>query len=477
MLFVRLLFGCEYIYVTIYMLPTGSRGKKLSKKEMDTQQEISRNKEAVAWSQSSRVKKCNLLDVFMVANIPTDWLEVPRAGLEARLFYDAHAVDIKSSIKKKGFLKVRIEVLVFAGELRGAGIDPDNMVFDITKPKPPGVHFYAIIGAHSTGAVQSLHSDRPKHADWLKCPCVLLCCEDTEANVDLAVVYGGIDNMVGDTKKALNVWDITQALHTHRVRIEARNMDKKRTREAWVKAKSDVCSRHAKVNAASLGSLLVVAQFMGKTWDLIFKIMMGKCADVDNKKIVVPSNLAWAKDMAGIPDVDLQRWLKRMVNADFTAKDFSNRCLLYKKQVRVQQDITEYINTMRPDDELADFTAVGQKYVAFRKRELFDSLVNWCGALAKEKLNQHVQDVCRDILDAHDRAVANETEVNFVLLFACIIQIHNMFVCVTGKNGCTYQYVRHRVPYNHGKWSNSEVVSLRCRRHGQHHPPNEIWYC
>ena len=420
----------------MFDLLTGARGKKQTKKELDAQYEIARNKQAIAWALKHRVEKCNLLDKFMTAQIPTAWLEIPRGDLASRPYYKEHARLVKEFIKVKGLLKIKIEVLVFRGELEAAGIDPDNMIFDITKPKPPGIHFYAIIGAHSTGAAGALHADRPKHADWLIVPCIMHCCEDTDENSELAVVYGGIDNMVADQGKKLDVWDVTVALHVHRCRVLSRPREKKAAKAMWAKAKADVMSRFSKLNSATMGSLEVVAGHMGETWDLIYVIMMGECPDINQKKIVKPTNLAWAKDMSNIPLLDLNRWLQRVVSGEYATKDFLNRCIqnLYKKQLRVQSDICEYVNTMRPDEEHKDFAAVGKKYKAFFRREVFDQMVNWCGAVAKEKLNVHVQDVCRDILDAHDRSIRNEEEVSFVLFYYvnrryCKIC---MCVCVTG---------------------------------------------
>jgi hypothetical protein len=269
----------------------------------------------------------------------------------------------------------------------------------------------------------------------------------------------GNNNMVGEPKKPLNVWDITEALHQHRVRIAVENMDKKRIKEAWVKAKQCLqapCQSQSSLLGFPAGSGTEYGQDLGSH----FPNDDGEVRPCGQQKIVVPDNLDWAKDMAGIADVELQRWLKRMVNGDYTAKDFQNRCLLYKKQLRVQQDITYFINTMRPAEELKNFTEVGQKYAAFRKPDLFDTLVDWSGDVAEEKLNQHVQQCCRVILDAHDKAVAIETEVSVAYCFECTVYMLNMCVCVTGKKGCSCQFVRHGVPVNHGKWSNCEVVSL-----------------
>lgn len=183
----------------------------------------------------------------------------------------------------------------------------------------------------------------------------MMCCEDTDENTELAVVYGGIDNMVNDQKKKLDVWDVTVSLHVHRVRIASRPRDKKAAKAMWARAKADVMSRFSKLNQATMGSLEVVAGHTGETWDLIYQIMMGECPDVKQKKVAKPANLAWAKDMAHIPLVDLNRWLKRVVTMEFSTKDFHNRCVLYKKQLRVQNDIWEYVSIMRPEDDFKNF--------------------------------------------------------------------------------------------------------------------------
>ena len=371
----------------------------------------------MAWGHTTRVRRSNLLNEFMVTDLPTGWLEVPGKVLLSRLFYEEHSVEIKELIAAKGLLNIKIEVLVFRHQLEAAGIDPDHPNFDVTKPKPPGVHFYSIFGAHSTGAALSLHLNRPKHADWLTCPVIMHVCEDTEENRSLAQVYGGIDNLVHDSQKKVDHWDVTASLHQARLTIEASGRSKPDRKLMWAKAKTDIKSRSSVPNQATMGSLESLSGHMGQTWDLLYQIMMGQCPDVKQKKIVKPINLAWTKDMSNIPANYLIRWLKRVVTGEYATKDFITRCGEYKKQQRVQNDITDYVNQMRPGDEHKDFSSVCRKYVAFQVKATFDTMVRWCGAVAKDKLNSYVQDKVHQILVDHDRGRGMEVEeVSFVFL-------------------------------------------------------------
>jgi hypothetical protein len=378
----------------------------------------------VAWGRATRVRKGNVLNEFMYSEIPTAWLERPDEHLESRLWHQDHSDEIQNLMKEKGLLNIQIEVLVYKHELVNAGIDPDAPDFDITGPKPKGVHFYSIVGAHSTTAALALHLNRPKHADWLICPVIMHVCEMTPENQALALVYGGLDNMVHDSQKKVDHWDVCARLHQARVNIKATGKPDKEQKVMWKKARADIKSSCQVKQIATMGTLEALSAHMGKTWKLLYKIMMGQCPDQKKVKIVKPANLAWTKDMSNIPEDFLERWLQRVVTGEFSAKDFLNRCNEFKKRQRVQNDITDYVNQLRPEECHKDFTSVARKYVALRDKDTFDTMVRWCGAVAKDRLTKHVQDSVYNILKDYDTLMGRDEEevrIYFCFLYWCSI--------------------------------------------------------
>ena len=97
------------------------------------------------WVEKHRVKNCNLMNNVGKSVMPTAWLDQP-GDLAARELKAKNTAIVDKSISQLGKIDAmtNVECVSYTDELKAAGLNPKNLIFDETKPKPKGVKFRAI---------------------------------------------------------------------------------------------------------------------------------------------------------------------------------------------------------------------------------------------------------------------------------------------------------------------------------------------
>ena len=233
-----------------------------------------RANEVQGWARAHRVRKCNLMNEFGLVTLPIEWLDFPTTALASRQAYGPHIAACKKSLQTSGKCNPRVEVLLMRDELHNAYYDYKDLIFDTDRGKP-NIRFNAIVGAHTQAAMAELHLDRPRHKDWQSVDVVLMTCDNTEQNVNMALSYGAADNMTADTRRKVTVWDVVWTLHNRLEGIAQAGGPADVQAAKWKLVKKDVQFNNPSIPATTFGSLLVVSQVKGLVWKKISKVMTG----------------------------------------------------------------------------------------------------------------------------------------------------------------------------------------------------------
>ena len=95
--------------------------------------------------------------------------------------------------------------------------------------------------------------------------------------------------------------------------------------------------------------------------------------------------------MADIPHDTLCRWLYRIIDGQLTEQQFQGKCKLFKKTSRVRQQITEYVNSVRPNIQFYHWQDLVKKYHCFADTSWVEQLISWCGPNAKDKISPTIK--------------------------------------------------------------------------------------
>ena len=396
----------------------GVKGKALQR-----QQEEEKDKAQVsaimAWVEKHRVKHCNLMNTIGKCVMPTAWLEL--AGeLAARELKAKNTAVVDKSIQRLGKIDAytNVECVLYVDELIKAGLNPKNLIFDETKPKPECLHCRAIIGANTITSIGKMHRMRPHNPDFAHIHCTLIVCENTPGNRSMAKAYGGLENRIRDNRSGSDTWDCLWSSHlSYTAILKEYGNDKTGLKKAWQAEKKLLW---ASSNVGSIGAFdqnMTIAKRTGTVWDYIAKIFKGE-VDVlkaTGKPPKAPTGVGHFKNMGGVPDGKLEEWLEKVVNGVETTKEFSFRCIRHKQRKSVQEVIVEYISVIRErtdltwEDACAEWPSIGDE-------TWFELLMGWCGSVTSATLTNTIKEeilarVLADELEDVDDD-ENATQVN-----------------------------------------------------------------
>jgi hypothetical protein len=217
-------------------------------------------------------------------------------------------------------------------------------------------------------------------------------------------------NAVADTHSSQTMWDGILQMHIRREYL-IKTLAPAEFKKAWRAAKPGFEATLPRASA-TIGSMIVLASYTGEIWDLLSLIFTGEVANhpTEQKKFKPPTSAAYFASMSDIPEDLLTKWLERVVDRGYTPKQFMERCQLYKKTVRVQAWILNFINDIRPGHDFETFEEALQHYTILDDPDYLRELVSWCGATAKDKLHAHVkEDVKSKIIQfEQDQALENK---------------------------------------------------------------------
>ena len=386
-------------------------GKTVRGKALQKQQEEEKDKAQVmaimAWVDKHRVRTSNLMNSVGKHVMPTSWLELP-GDLAARELKAKNTAVVDKSIQRLGKIDAmtNVECVVFLDELKQAGLNYKNLVFEEMKPKPACLHFKAIIGANTITSIGKLHKARPNNVEYTHIHCSLIACENTPGNRSMAKAYGGLENRIRDNRSGSDTWDCLWTSHCSYVDLlQQYKDDKKQLKPAWIAEKKLLW---ASSNVGSQGAFdqnMTIAQRTGPVWNCIARIFKGE-VDVlkaNGKPPKAPTGVGHFKNMGGIPEDKLEEWLEKVCNGDETTKEFSLRCIRHKQRKSVQEVIVEYISVIRDRPGLT-WEVVCETWPSVSDPTWFELMMGWCGSVTTATLTSSVKDeiLAKVLLDEED---------------------------------------------------------------------------
>ena len=246
------------------------------------------------WKTSHIIREYSPKDVVGNLKIPTAWLDTVVDSFGARQLYDKH-VNIMYESTKRGILDLKAVVMIFRDELQGAGLDPANIQLDGLETKPDGVHFYVIVGAHTVGAIQQHHSERPNNKLYKTVACQVIVCDNTLENRDHARDYGTLENNLRALGKNSNGWDILWQLR--QVKLQSDELDMNTAdKNAWYQEQKKRIARDHNIDfATTMGNYNSIACLKTSLFKKVKQIFEGK---VHGAKFMPPTAITPFRDMS-----------------------------------------------------------------------------------------------------------------------------------------------------------------------------------
>jgi hypothetical protein len=406
------------------------KGKALMKQQ-EEEKDRAQVQAIMHWVEKHRVKVCNLMNSVGKCVMPTAWLDQP-GDLAARELKAKNTAIVDKSISQLGKIDAmtNVECVSYTDELKAAGLNPKNLVFDELKPKPAGVKFRAIIGANTITSIGKSHQTRPGNPDFAHIHATLIVCENTAGNRSMAKAYGGLENRIRDNRSGSDTWDCLWTSHLSYTTLLAAygNSDKSALKKAWQAEKKLLW---ASSNIGSVGAFdqnMTIAQRTGPVWDFIARIFKGEVdiLKTTGKPPKAPTGVGHFKNMGGIPDKKLEEWLAMVCNGEETTKEFSFRCIRHKQRKNVQEVIVEYISAVRSRTDLTWDDACEQ-WPSIGDEKWFEMLMSWCGSVTTATLTSAVKDeICARLLhDEEEDEVDddNVTQVNIFCVFFSVLTL------------------------------------------------------
>ena len=405
----------------IFLYTGKQKGAKLALKLMDEEKRKAVAVGIAAWADRHRVKSSDIVNDFGKHVFPTSWLQTA-GDMAAREVKDKNIKTVDDSIRVLGKIDsmTNVELLIFSDQLKKAGLNVKNLIFDVSKPKPD-MDIQAIVGAHTITSIGKSHQARPNNVTYQTIHCSLLVCEDTPENRQMAKAYGALENKVKDNRNKTDTWDQIWTMHQSYVNlIKTVGLDNQKLfKKAWVieKARLDVSTRTG--SKGSFDQNITIAQRTGPVFDLIAKIFKGEVANLKttDKPVKPPTGVGHFKMMGGIPDEKLVEWLQRVVQGDDETKDFAQNCLRYKQKFSIREAIVEYIQVVR-DRENLTWDLVVQEWPNIGDEAWFALLMGWVGAVTTVVLTNAIKEeiLNRLLLDEQD----DDDDVQGSQVFLCI---------------------------------------------------------
>ena len=398
------------------------KGAKLQLKLMDEERRKAVAVSIAAWADRHRVTSSNIMNDFGKHVFPTSWLQT--AGeMAAREVKEKNTKTVDDSIRVLGKIDsmTNVELLIFSDQIKRAGLNVRNLVFDTSKPQP-NLDIHAIVGAHTITSIGKSHKARPNNATYQFIHCSLLVCEDTPENRAMAKSYGALENKVKDNRSKTDTWDQIWSMHASYVNlINTVGLDNQKLfKKAWIleKARLDVSLRTG--SKGSFDQNITIAQRTGPVFDLIAKIFKGEVANLKStdKPVKPPTGVGHFKMMGGIPDEKLIEWLQRVVQGDDETKDFAQNCLRYKQKFSIREAIIEYIKVVRDRDHVT-WDLVVSEWPSIGDEAWFDLLMGWVGSVTTVVLTNAIKEEILNRLILDEVQDEEDIQASQVLLFDC----------------------------------------------------------
>lgn len=433
--------------------------------------------------------------------IPIAWVDGPDADIAARGLGESQVIKLMGSFAKGiQMTSLNVVVLAYREDVIAAGYDPDNLEFNAICVDTPPFKIMAIFGLHSSVAMFRLHVLRPHNQDYHYIPVTFVICQHTAEDMLMAQLAGNLSNSLGALQKPQSVWDCILQMHNKIMEIHQSGDSAKDRKKLLVQARLHWVTSFPHYTTATIGSLSVIGKLQGQLWSNIQDIFTGNVVVLEGATgKAAPKEMGHGHftDMAKIPEACLIRWTRRVIQGEITTRQFNERCKQYKKVDRIQKDVVTFVNQMYPQSECEDFEELQSEHKCFQDDMWFNSLVDWCGANARDGLTSSVKDSINARLraiemekKAIDMNVRKSTLTSYSVL-ACFSFLFSICSCTRhtsrflyntivgrGKRGTTHpnsHRVRRNVPDGVGTHRRKHsAVPLRCNCDDEHHPTDGL---
>jgi hypothetical protein len=343
------------------------------------------------WKKEHRViQNCSVLTELKYAVFPCDWPTHPETDLEARTRKEARVIRLAASMSTHGHQKTDIICLIWLEDIQAAGLNLSDLVFNCTVPLPP-CPIQIIAGDHTCAAVQRVKSENPDSDEFKMIECELVVCSRTEQNLRLAKAFGTMHNFLAQLQEGHSFWENLSIIHTERLRLWDLYEVGKERKNAWSAFRVECETSMANFKPNTIGSLFVLASFTGTLWNNIAKIFQGQVTKNKEIKFKTPDAHTHFNSMSKISEDLLIRWTNRVVNGEWNTKNFNDRCLQHKKEVKVCEQMLDFVSVRYPEESYATYDAMAEQYPFFMDSSWVKLMVTWCGNRLVDSLDGHVK--------------------------------------------------------------------------------------
>jgi hypothetical protein len=292
----------------------------------------------------------------------------------------------------------------------------------------------AIVGMHTSTAIQDGHKRFPGNPKFTHVPCTLICCPDTPENRMLAAAWGNIQNQINMVTKAMTAWDYLTQLRQKFLDLEERKasgVSSKLLKAAQGVIIKDYSSAW-NIPSPSVHQYWGIAAREQILWDLISKIFQGQVVQNSVQKFKVPKSVTHFTMMAKIPVADLARWLQCVVNGDpvcNSTQNFMAACKRFKKSQAVLHCVLAYVNVRYAPatGKVKHIQALYDMLPVLLKNNWFTCQVNICADTIKPGYT-----LPSSVKETIDHAVAynkSSKEVYmYIYIYVCMVYVYGYMI-------------------------------------------------
>ena len=392
-----------------------------------------RQMEAEAFIEKYRVKGGNhYCQKTRKTKIPVIWGGVPEAAVQVRKLDKKGVDEVVVSFLQMG-VKLPMEIVgVIWVNPANSNLNIDNLILDLSQPKPPA-YIHIVCGGHRTQGLIKCHGMFPLKILYKFYYVTILIVPRTQANISLLLYIGNSDNRKTQVFVKTTQWSIVQQFRRNLKRFDDdESLTKKERNDAFAAYKLET-QPESGFTANTCHTFSAICCVHETVWDLMERIFNGEF--IVNKELKgqkKPDAVTHFTSMSGIPNHKLISWLQRILDGEWLTSTFLKRCNIYKKAEKVSAQILEYIAIQRPKYMFTTMSDVAKVYPAVAEASWFDGVVASCEDAVKAKLSPHAQKMIDDMMEAKEESDLEQKVYSLlrVFVFFCICNYHFLHVRV-----------------------------------------------
>ena len=205
------------------------------------------------------------------------------------------------------------------------------------------------------------------------------------------------------------MWDCILQMRRHWLKILTEHVEERDRKERWQHYRTS-CQNTMPFKGGSFHTMSVYAQLIDVLWKPMYTIMneSEKGGRGTRSRAVSISHFA---GMAGIPKEILVEWLNKCVRGTLKTKDFLAKCKLQKKKMRIEIDMVNYVNVIRPVLDFGSFDAMAKKYPVLGTRQFMEIMMASSQDKVSDKLNSHCRDIIKKKIEELEQQEKDKVEV------------------------------------------------------------------